>query len=92
MMDQEALFAELKQTLEKLGVEVREQSLDLDAGRAKSGMVRIRGKKIALLDSALALEDKVKTLTSILREFDLGGVYLSPFLRKWIEDEDEKKF
>lgn len=85
-MELEVLFSELKQGLEKLGVEVREQALESEFGRAKSGLVRIRDQKVVFLDSTLTLEEKVKTLTRILKEFDLERIYLPPYLRKWIED------
>jgi len=90
-MDRQILVSELKQVLEKLGVEVREQALESELGKAKSGLVRIREQKIILLEHSLEPEEKVKILTRLLKEFDLEGVYLSPYLRKWIEDGDESK-
>ncbi len=90
-MEPEVLVSELRQALEKLGVEVREQNLESESGKAKSGLVRIRDQKAVLLDQALSLEEKIKILTLILKEFDLEGIYLSPFLRKWLEGGNEKK-
>ena len=89
-MDTETLLFELKEVLEKLGVELREQPLESEAGRAHSGLVRVRGQKIVFLDQLLAPEEKIIVLCAILKEFDLEGVYLSPYLRKTIEVADEK--
>ena len=90
-MDDQALFIELKGLLEKVGLELKEQSLDSDDGKAQSGQVRIRERKIFYLDDALPLRDKVRVLVSALKKIDLSGVYLSPYLREMIEAENEKE-
>jgi hypothetical protein len=89
-MDRSILLEELKQVFEKLGVELREQALESEAGKAKSGLVRVRDTKIVLLDSSLSMEEKISILTRILEEFNLEGLYLSPYLRKWMEDNVKK--
>jgi hypothetical protein len=90
-MDNQALFSELRELLEKFGVELKEQRLDSDAGAARSGLVRVYERKIFYLDDGLELPDKVRVLVEALRGFDLAGVYVSPYLREMIEAENEKK-
>jgi hypothetical protein len=90
-MDDQALFIELKLLLEKVGLELREQRLESDDGRAQSGLVRIRERKIFYLDDTLPLRDKLRVLVSALKKFDLSGVYVSPYLREMIEAENEKE-
>ncbi len=90
-MDTEALLFELKQVFEKLGAEIREQPLESEEGRARSGLVRVREQRIVFLDNLLSPEEKIKILCELLKEFDLEGVYLSPYLRKMLEVSDAKK-
>ena len=90
-MEDQALFEELKLMFEKLGVELREQALESDAGRAKSGMTSVYSQKIFYLDQALELGGKIKVMIAALAGFDLSGVFVSPYLRSRIEEVNEKK-
>jgi hypothetical protein len=90
-MDTEALLFELKQVFEKLDAEIREQPLKSEEGRARSGLVRVRGQRIVFLDNLLSPEEKIKILCELLKGFDLEGVYLSPYVRKMLEVSDAKE-
>jgi len=85
-MDDQALVLELKQILEKLGIELREQALQSELGKAKSGLVRIRDKKIFFLEGALSQKEKIKLLIELLKGWDLEAIYISPYLRERIRE------
>jgi len=90
-MEPVVVYSELKQVFEKLGIEVSERMLDSETGPARSGLARVYQRKIFYLDKALPLEEKIAALVQGLRQFDLSGIYLSPFVRKRIEEWDEAK-
>jgi hypothetical protein len=90
-MDDAALFSELRQVFEKLGVEVREQYLSSEMGRAGSGLVRIRSRKIFYLDQTLELPEKINIMVETLRGFDLEGIFLPPYIRALVEEQDGEK-
>ena len=91
-MEKETILVELKNIFEKLGVEVKEQELMAYSERAKSGLVRVKNKRMVFLESELSIEEKIKILLQFLREFDLEQVFISPFIRDLIENEDGEKF
>jgi len=90
-MDNLALFSELKMVFEKLGVEVSEQKLESEAGRAQSALARVYQRDCLYLDKTLALEEKIKVMIQALKRFDLSSVYLSPYLRAKVETQNEKE-
>ena len=79
------MVLELKQILEKLGIELREQVLELELGKAKSGSVRIKDRKIFLLEKELSQKEKIRLLIEFLKAQDLEAIYISPYLRERIK-------
>lgn len=80
---------ELVQALEavaaKLGVAVRYEAIEAGArgrpGRARGGLVRLRGKPIILIDEKLGPRERIGVLAQALASFDLDGIYLPPLVR-----------
>ena len=90
-MDNSAILFELKQVFEKLGIEISERRLEHDDGRARSSMARVYEKKIFYLDQSLADAEKIELLIEALKEFDLSGIYVSPYIRTRVEENNERK-
>jgi len=77
----------LIEVYEKLGIEIRQ----LPSGSQdspKSGMAKIRGKKVFFLQPDLALEEKIELLKMHLKDENLDEIYLTPFLRRWLDEEE----
>jgi hypothetical protein len=90
-MDNSATFIELKQIFEKLGIEISEQKLEHDSGKARSSLARVYAKKIFYLDQSLAVAEKIEFLIEALKGFDLSGIYVSPYIRTRVEESNERE-
>jgi hypothetical protein len=82
----EALCEELKGVAEKLGIRVREEILLREVGyRVRSGLCRVRGEAVVLLDRYLTPVERLEVLLAALDGRDLEMHYLSPELRRLLE-------
>ena len=79
-MDQETMLHHLEELAEKLGIDVRYESA---AGRVGMGM--LRGKRVAVIDSNLRVNDRVAALCTILAGEQIGEIYVPPAIRKRID-------
>lgn len=74
-----------------LQIELRELDLSDELERAGSGLVKIKGKEVFFLDSRSSIQEQIKSLMAALKDKDLSQIYISPYLRKLLEAEDEQK-
>jgi hypothetical protein len=82
----DALWEELKQLAERLGVKVREEVLLREVGyRVRSGACRVRGEDVIFVDRHLGTPERVEVLVSALEGRDVEPHYLSPALRRLFE-------
>ena len=84
-MDEAALLSLLEDLASGLGIEVRQESMDSEAGFSSGGLCRIRGKSVIIVNQKAALQDKIKILARALNRMDLGQVYMKPALREFLE-------
>ena len=83
----EQLCEELKHLAERVGLRVREEVLLREVGyHPRSGTCRVRGEEVLFVDRSLSAVERVTVLTDELRRRDLQGVYVSPALRRLLED------
>ncbi len=81
-MDERHCIREFEELAERLGIEIRCVS------GSPSSLCIVKGKRVLFLDRML---DKKSTIAVFIREFreiDLEGIFLVPFLRKLLEEND----
>ncbi len=71
----------LEELAEKVGIDVRYEPA---AGRV--GVALLRGKRIAVIDANLRVNDRVAALSSILADESIGDMYVPPAVRKRVEN------
>jgi hypothetical protein len=85
-MDDRRLWFLLGEVAERLGVEVRLESLggaeDLPA---RSGLCRLRGRWVIFVERRQDLAWRCRRLGRALLSMDLEGVYLRPAVRDFLE-------
>ncbi len=85
-MDDKRLWFLLGEVAQRLGVEVRLESLggaeDLPA---KSGLCRLRGRWVIFVERRQDLAWRCRRLGRALLSLDLEGVYLRPAVRDFLE-------
>lgn len=79
-MNQETMLHHLEELAERLGIGVRYESA---AGRV--GVCRLRGERVAVIDSNLRMSGRVAALSSVLADEELDGVYIPPEVRRRID-------
>jgi hypothetical protein len=83
-MDDQHLFDELLQAVEKLGVEVRMEAFQTPATKG-GGLCILRGEKLVLIDQSAPLTDRICALARALSELGSETVYMAPEARELIE-------
>lgn len=79
----------LMDAADRLGIRVRTEKLtvDDDLPRPRSGLVRLAGKPMIILDRGLSPEVRARTLAEALSGLDLNGVFLPPAVREMVEEQ-----
>ena len=76
------LYQHLQDIASKLNITISEQNLRVTGVNAKSGLCRVKGELVFIMDKHLTAREKVEMLSDCLRQMPLDDVYLMPALRK----------
>ncbi|MBT8373362.1 MAG: hypothetical protein KJN80_00450 [Deltaproteobacteria bacterium] len=83
-MKPEQIYQELKDLTERLGISVSEQNLRKSGISVKSGLCKVKGKKIFVMDKHKSIYKKNAILTSLLQELPHENIYVVPAVRELI--------
>ena len=83
-MKPEQIYQELKDLAEKLGISVSEQNLRKSGISVKSGLCKVKGKQIIVMDKHKSIYKKNVILTSFLKELPHENIYVVPAVRELI--------
>lgn len=81
-MNDEVLLRELEELAERLGISVRDESISSEDSSSSGGLCRLEGKYMIILNSRAATGEKNQVMIRALRQFDLGAIYVKPFIRE----------
>ncbi|MGD9334694.1 MAG: hypothetical protein PVJ50_06895 [Desulfobacterales bacterium] len=84
-MKSEQIYQNLKELAEKLGVVISEQNLRSTGIKAKSGLCKVKGKCIFIIDKKLPIQDKNEILASCLSKLPYENIFMVPALRKFLD-------
>ena len=84
------LYQQLQELAEKLDVKISEQNFRATGVNAKSGLCKIRGKQVFIMDKHLNIREKVEMLSDCLRQMPLDDIYLMPTLRRHLIDQQQE--
>ena len=80
------LVGELREVAESIGIRVRSERLKREVGYSvRSGLCRVEGEEVLLLESDLSADIQVDLLVGLLATRDLSLVDLSPDTRRLLE-------
>ena len=83
-MKPEQIYQELKDLAEKLGIAVSEQNLRKTGISVKSGLCKVKGKQIFVMDKHKSIYKKNVILTLLLKELPHENIYVVPAVRDLI--------
>jgi len=84
-MNQEQLYQELKNTSEKLGVNVVEKSFKGTGVKVKSGFCKVKNEERFIIDRNKKIQKKIEILATFIGTLEHEGVYVIPAVRETIE-------
>lgn len=88
-MKAEHLYQELKDLAEKLAVTVSEKNLRTAGLPVKSGLCRVNGRHLFVMDKHLSVHKKNSLLSACLAKMDHENLYLAPAVREYLEKSGE---
>ena len=84
------LYKHLQEIASKLNITVSEQNLRATGVNAKSGLCRVKGELVYIMDKHLPIHDKAEMLADCLRQMPLDNIYLMPDIRKYLLDQPQR--
>ena len=89
-MKPEDLYQELVELAEKLQVSVSEQNLRITGIKVKSGLCKVKGEYLFIMDKHKPLNKKAKILAKCLSQMDHEKIYVVPAVREVLNRHTEK--
>ena len=90
-MKPEQIYQELKDLAEKLAITVSEQNLKIAGIKVKSGLCKVKGRNMFIIDKHKSIHKKIKLLASHLAEIPHENVFIVPAIRELLEKQKEMK-
>jgi len=84
-MKAEQLYQELKDLAEKLDIRVSEQNLRITGVNARSGLCKVKGRSMFIMDKHKSLRKKIRILASHLGRMPLEDVFIVPAVRELLD-------
>ncbi|MBU2490090.1 MAG: hypothetical protein KKA60_11935 [Proteobacteria bacterium] len=85
-MDPETIFRQLKELAESLGIAIRERVLGPGPIRVQSGLCRVRGNLVLVLDRKLVLREKIAILAESINAMATDEIFVVPALREALDE------
>jgi len=88
-MKPEQIYQELKDLAEKLEIDVSEQNLRIAGIAVKSGLCKVKGRNMFIMDKHKSVRKKIKILASHLAEIPHENLFIVPAIRELLEKQKE---
>jgi len=92
-MDENTIIEQLEELIERFGIQIRHEAIKQDEESAKiaGGLCLLRGEYILIINSKMTVSDRIKTLGTALKHFDLDQIYMRPALRELLDRIPEQR-
>ena len=92
-MDESTIIDQLEELIEGFGVKIRHEAIkqDEDLVRVIGGLCLLRGEYVLIINSKATTMDRIKTLATALKHFDLDHIYLRPVFRELLDKIPEQR-
>ena len=89
-MKPDHLYQELKDLAERMQITVSEQNLKATGIKVKSGLCRVKGQNMFIMDKHKSLQKKIDILAEQLAGMPHEDMYLIPAVRELLEKYGQK--
>ena len=92
-MDENTIIDQLEELIKSFGVQIRREPIkqDEDLVKVVGGLCLLRGEYILIINSKATTMERIKTLATALKHFDLDPIYLRPVLRELLDRIPEQR-
>ena len=92
-MDERLVIDLLEELLEGFDVQIRHETIrqDEDSVFVSGGLCLFRGKYVLIVNSSASTRERVITLATGLKHFDLDKVYIRPDVRELLDQIPEQR-
>ena len=92
-MDENTIIEELEELIERFGIQIRHEAIkqDEDLVNIVGGLCLLRGEYVLIINSKATTMDRIKTLATALKHFDLDNIYLRPVFRELLDKIPEQR-
>jgi hypothetical protein len=94
-MDENTIIEELEELIKSFGVQIRNEAIkqDEDLVNIVGGLCLLRGEYVLIINSKATMMDRINTLATALKHFDLDKIYLRPVFRELLDKiPDQRPF
>ena len=89
-MNAEQTYQELKDLAEKLGINVSEQSFRNTGLKVKSGLCKVKGQRLLIIDKHKSIYKRITIMASHLARIPHEDVFMVPAIRELLEKHSPK--
>jgi N-dimethylarginine dimethylaminohydrolase len=86
-MDENTIIEQLEELIKTFGVQIRREPIkqDEDLVKVVGGLCLLRGEYILIINSKATTIERINTLATALKHFNLDQIYLRPVLRELLD-------
>lgn len=84
-MKPDELYHNLKNIADKFGITVSEQNLRISGLKVKSGLCKVKGDNVFIMDKHKSIREKIELLASRLSTMPLENIFIVPGVREILE-------
>ena len=84
-MKSDQLYQGLREIAEKLGVTVKEQNLKIAGVPVESGLCKVKGEAVFIMDKRLPAHKKGRILAACLSGMPHEEIFMAPDIRDYLE-------
>jgi N-dimethylarginine dimethylaminohydrolase len=92
-MDENTIAEQLEELIKSFGIQIRHEAIkqDEDLVNVVGGLCLLRGEYVLIINSKATTVDRIQTLATALKHFDLDQIYLRPVLRELLDKTPEQR-
>ncbi|HYA92952.1 MAG TPA: hypothetical protein VEK32_15810 [Thermodesulfobacteriota bacterium] len=86
-MDEGTIIEQLEELIRSFGIQIRHEAIkqDEDSVNVPGGLCLLRGEYVLIINSKATKTNRINTLATALKHFDLDQIYLLPALRELLD-------
>ena len=86
-MDENTIIDQLEELIKSFGVQIRHEAIkqDEDSVNVVGGLCLLKGEYVLIINSKATTMERINTLATALKHFNLDPIYLRPVLRELLD-------